>query len=211
MSIIVTQESLRSLYNPIGERSQKKELPRLDEHITRFVSLSPFVVISSSDASSGAHDASPRGGEPGFVKVVDASTLLLPDAPGNNRLDTLENIVSHGEIGAPAGLLFLVPGVDETLRINGRAWLSTDEADLRQGAEAHRLPKLAVRVSVQSCYLHCAKALMRSQLWDASRQVERSALPSMGEMMRDQIRAFHGEETVAESQAQMLERYRQTL
>ena len=101
MSIIVTQEALRSLYNPIGERSQKKELPRLDEHITRFVSLSPFVVISSSEASSGAHDASPRGGEPGFVKVVDASTLLLPDAPGNNRLDTLENIVSHGEGGAP--------------------------------------------------------------------------------------------------------------
>lgn len=211
MSIIVTQESLRSLYNPIGERSQKKELPRLDEHITRFVSLSPFVVISSSEASSGAHDASPRGGEPGFVKVVDASTLLLPDAPGNNRLDTLENIVSHGEGGAPVGLLFLVPGVDETLRINGRAWLSTDETDLRQGAEAHRLPKLVVRVSVQSCYLHCAKALMRSHLWDATRQVERSALPSMGEMMRDQIRAFHGEETVAESQAQMLERYRQTL
>jgi predicted pyridoxine 5'-phosphate oxidase superfamily flavin-nucleotide-binding protein len=101
--------------------------------------------------------------------------------------------------------------VDETLRINGRAWLSTEDADLQLGAEAHRLPKLVVRVSVQSCYLHCAKALMRSQLWDASRQVERAALPSMGEMMRDQIRAFHGEETVAESQAQMLERYRQTL
>ncbi|MDR7148118.1 PPOX class probable FMN-dependent enzyme [Hydrogenophaga palleronii] len=208
---ITTPESLRALYNPIGERSRKKELPRLDEHITRFVRLSPLVVISSSDANSGAHDASPRGGAPGFVKVLDAHTLLLPDAPGNNRLDTLENIVSHGASGAPVGLLFLVPGVDETLRINGRAWLSTDEADLRQAAEAHRLPKLVVRVSVQSCYLHCAKALMRSQLWDASRQVERSALPSMGEMMRDQIRAFHGEETVAESQAQMLERYRQTL
>jgi uncharacterized protein len=208
---ITTSESLRALYNPAGERSLKKELPQLDEHITRFVSLSPFVVISSSDARSGALDASPRGGEPGFVKVLDAHTLLLPDAPGNNRLDTLENIVSHGEGGAPLGLLFLVPGVGETLRINGRAWLSTDEADLQRGAEAHRLPKLVVRVAVQTCYLHCAKALMRSQLWDASRQVERSALPSMGEMMRDQIRAFRGEETVAESQEQMLERYRQTL
>jgi predicted pyridoxine 5'-phosphate oxidase superfamily flavin-nucleotide-binding protein len=101
--------------------------------------------------------------------------------------------------------------VDETLRINGRAWLSTDEADLQQGAEAHRLPKLVVRVAVQTCYLHCAKALMRSQLWDASRQVERSALPTMGEMLRDQIRAFHGEETEAESQTEMLERYRPVL
>lgn len=208
---ITTQESLRALYQPAGERSLKKELPQLDKHITRFVSLSPFVVISSSDASSGALDASPRGGDPGFVRVLDAHTLLLPDAPGNNRLDTLENIVSHGEGGAPVGLLFLVPGVDETLRINGLAWVSADETDLRLGAEAHRLPKLVVRVAVQSCYLHCAKALMRSQLWDASRQLERSALPSMGEMMRDQIREFHGEETVAESQAQMLERYRQTL
>ncbi|MBA4265296.1 MAG: phosphohydrolase [Comamonadaceae bacterium] len=208
---ITTSHALRALYNPAGERSLKKELPQLDEHIKRFVSLSPFVVISSSDAGSGALDASPRGGDPGFVKVLDAHTLLLPDAPGNNRLDTLENIVSHGEEGAPVGLLFLVPGVDETLRINGRAWLSTDEADLRQGAEAHRLPKLVVRVAVNSCYLHCAKALMRSHLWDGSRQVERTALPSMGEMMRDQIRTFHGEETVAESQAQMLERYRQTL
>ena len=208
---ITTSEALRALFHPAGERSLKKDLPQLDEHITRFVGLSPFVVISSSDARSGALDASPRGGLPGFVKVLDAHTLLLPDAPGNNRLDTLENIVSHGEGGAPVGLLFLVPGVDETLRINGRAWLSTDEADLQQGAEAHRMPKLVVRVRVQACYLHYAKALMRSQLWDASRQVERSALPSMGEMLRDQIRAFHGEDTVAEPQAQMLERYRQTL
>lgn len=208
---ITTSEALRALFHPAGGRSLKKELPQLDEHITRFVGLSPFVVISSSDALSGALDASPRGGVPGFVKVLDAHTLLLPDAPGNNRLDTLENIVSHGEGGAPVGLLFLVPGVDETLRINGRAWLSTDEADLQQCAQAHRLPKLVVRITVQTCYLHCAKSLMRSHLWDASRQVERSALPSMGEMMRDQIRAFHGEDTVAESQAQMLERYRQTL
>lgn len=208
---ITTPASLRALYNPAGDRSLKKELPELDEHIQRFVSLSPFVVISSSDAISGALDASPRGGAPGFVKVLGTHTVLLPDAPGNNRLDTLENIVSHGDGGAPVGLLFLVPGVDETLRINGRAWLSNDEADLRLGGEAHRLPKLVVRVAVQSCYLHCAKALMRSHLWDASSQVERSALPSMGEMMRDQIRTFHGQETVAESQAQMLERYRLSL
>ncbi|MBL8389100.1 MAG: pyridoxamine 5'-phosphate oxidase family protein, partial [Hydrogenophaga sp.] len=195
---------------PVRERSAKKEIPQLDAHARRFIGLSPMLVIASGDDAHGL-DASPRGGAPGFVHVVDAHALLIPDAPGNNRLDTLENIVRCGETGAPVGLLFLIPGVDETLRINGQAWLSGDAADRERCAEAGRVPKLAIRVAVRSCYLHCAKALMRSKLWDASRQVDRSALPSMGEMMRDQIREFRGEEVVAETQAQMLERYRQTL
>lgn len=211
MSPITTLEALRALYNPAGERSIKKALPQLDAHALRFIALSPLVVISSGHAANGELDASPRGGAPGFVKTPDAHTLLLPDAPGNNRLDTLQNIVSHGEAGAPVGLLFLVPGVDETLRVNGRAWASTAEDDRTQCAEPHRVPKLAIRVQVQSSYLHCAKALMRSSLWDPALQVKRSALPSMGEMMRDQIREFHGQDTVAESQEHMLERYRQTL
>lgn len=143
--------------------------------------------------------------------MADAHTLLIPDAPGNNRLDTLENIARGGEAGAPVGLLFLIPGMDETLRINGLAWLSDDTADLERCAEPGRAPKLAIRVGVRSCYLHCAKALMRSHLWDASRHIDRSTLPSMTEMMRDQIREFRGEEMVAETQEQMLERYRQTL
>lgn len=211
MAHITTLEALRALYNPAGERSVKKDLPRLDTHALRFIGLSPLVVVSSGDAVSGNLDASPRGGAPGFVKAPDAHTLLLPDAPGNNRLDTLQNIVSHGEAGAPVGLLFLVPGVDETLRVNGRAWASTADEDRAQCAEPHRQPKLAIRVQVQSSYLHCAKALMRSSLWDPARQVQRSALPSMGEMLRDQIWEFHGQDTVPETQEQMLERYRQTL
>jgi PPOX class probable FMN-dependent enzyme len=211
MPIITTPEALRALFNPAGARSVKKELPQLDTHATRFIGLSPFVVISSGHASGHGLDASPRGGAPGFVKVKDAHTLLLPDAPGNNRLDTLDNIVSHGATGAPVGLLFLLPGVDETLRVNGLAWVSTDEADREGCAEAHRVPKLAIRVQVQASYLHCAKALMRSQLWDPAHRIERCTLPSMGEMLREQIRGFHGEETVAETQEQMLERYRQTL
>lgn len=211
MAHITTLEALRALYNPAGERSVKKDLPQLDTHALRFIGLSPLVVVSSGDAVSGNLDASPRGGAPGFVKAPDAHTLLLPDAPGNNRLDTLQNIVSHGEAGAPVGLLFLVPGVDETLRVNGRAWASTADEDRAQCAEPHRQPKLAIRVQVQSSYLHCAKALMRSSLWDPARQVQRSALPSMGEMLRDQIREFHGQDTVPETQEQMLERYRQTL
>lgn len=207
---ITTLAALRALYDPVRERSAKKEIPQVDAHARRFIGLSPMLVIASGDAAHGL-DASPRGGAPGFVHVADAHTLLIPDAPGNNRLDTLENIVRGGEAGAPVGLLFLIPGVDETLRINGLAWLSDEAADRERCAEPGRVPKLAIRVGVRSCYLHCAKALMRSKLWDASRQVERTALPSMGEMMRDQIREFRGDEVVAETQEQMLERYRQTL
>jgi PPOX class probable FMN-dependent enzyme len=203
---ITTLPALRQLYGPARERSLKKEIPALDAHAVQFIGLTPFVVLASSDAD-GHMDASPRGGDAGFVKVLDAQTLLLPDAPGNNRLDTLENIIATGLLG----LLFMVPGFDETLRINGRAVLSTDPADLVLCTDARRTPALVIRVTVTSVYLHCGKSLMRSQLWDASRHADRAQLPSMAEMMRDQIRAFKGEEIVAETQAQMLERYRQSL
>jgi uncharacterized protein len=195
---ITTLEALRALYAPARERSVKKEIPQLDAHCAGFIALSPFLVVASAGAD-GAMDASPRGGDAGFVKVLDAGTLLIPDSPGNNRLDTLENIVSTGHVG----LLFLVPGVDETLRVNGRAVLTTDEATLARCADAKRVPKLVIRVSVEAAYLHCAKALMRSNLWDATRHIERSALPSMGEMLRDQI----GGDIPAETQEQMLARY----
>ena len=205
-SLITRLEDLRALYGPARERSVLKELPQLDAHATRFIALSPLVVLASG-SPGGDLDASPRGGEPGFVKVVDAGTLLIPDAPGNNRLDTLENIVQTGAIG----LLFLLPGVDETLRVNGRAVLSTDPAERERCADARRVPALVIRVTVQASYLHCAKALMRSALWDASRHVDRAVMPSMGEMLRDQIGARMGPDAVFETQAQMLERYRQSL
>jgi PPOX class probable FMN-dependent enzyme len=203
---ISTLTALRELYGPARERSVKKEIPALDAHAVQFIGLSPFVVLASSDAD-GHMDASPRGGDAGFVKVLDAHTLLLPDAPGNNRLDTLENIVATGRLGT----LFMVPGFDETLRINGQAVLSTDPADLALCVDARRTPKLVIRVTVESVYLHCAKAFMRSQLWDASRHPERIKLPTMGEMLRDQIQAFKGEEIEVESQVQMLARYQQSL
>ena len=203
---IDTLAQLRALYDPARERSVHKEMTQLDVHATRFIGLSPLLVVSSANAA-GHLDASPRGGAPGFAKVVDAHTLLIPDAPGNNRLDTLENIVATGQVG----LLFLVPGVDETLRVNGRAVLSTDEADRALCTDERRTPKLVIRVTVQAAYLHCAKALMRSALWDASRHVDRAVLPSMGDMLRDQIGDRMGADAVFETQAQMLERYRQTL
>ena len=119
----------------------------------------------------------------------------------------MENIIATGQLG----LLFMVPGFDETLRVNGRAVLSTDPADLAVCADARRTPALVIRLTVESVFLHCAKAFMRSGLWDASRHADRAQLPSMAEMLRDQILAFKGEEIEAETQAQMLERYRQSL
>ncbi|TDM08492.1 MAG: phosphohydrolase [Ideonella sp. MAG2] len=216
-SHITSIEALRQLYDPVRERSAKKELPELDSHCQRFIALSPMVVVSThaDDSHSPGADASPRGGAPGFVKVLDAHTLLIPDAPGNNRLDTLENIAVGRALGVPGqaavGLLFLVPGMDETLRVHGLAVLSTAPEDLSLCKDGRRSPKLAIRLTVQSAYLHCGKALMRSALWDASRHIERSRLPSMGEMLRDQIAQYRGEEVPAETQAEMLERYRQTL
>ena len=204
---IVAQKYFRGqVDSPARERSVKKEMPQLDEHCIRFIALSPLLVVASHSAGGGGTlppgggmDASPRGGEAGFVKVVDANTLLIPDSPGNNRLDTLENIIQTGLVG----LLFFVPGVDETLRVNGLATLSTDPDDIAKCLDAKRTPKLVIRVTVRAAYLHCAKALMRSNLWDATRHIDRTAIPSMGEMMKDQI----GDGVPAETQAQMLVRY----
>jgi len=194
--MIDSLDALRALYPPAKERSVQKQLDHLDRHCLRFVQLSPFVVLSSTSAE-GRCDASP------FVRAPDAQTLLIPDAPGNNRLDTLENLVGGGGIG----LLFLVPGVDETLRVNGRARLLADPALLRTFANEKRTPRLVIEVKIEDAYLHCAKALMRSSLWDPARRIERSTLPSMGEMLRDQI----GPQVPAETQEQMLERYKSDL
>ena len=206
MTSITTLPALRELYAPVNPRSALKELPQLDVHAMRFIGLSPFVVISSY-GGDGRADTSPRGGEAGFVKVVDASTLLIADSPGNNRLDSLENIVATGQVG----LLFMVPGVDETLRVNGTAVLSIDESERKRCEDSRRVPKLVIRISVHASYLHCAKALMRSDLWNPANHLDRSQLPSMGEMLRDQMVGKLPDETVFETQAQMLVRYQQSL
>ena len=199
---IDTIEQLRALYPPATPRAIGKQLPALDAHCRRFIGLSPFVVLSTA-GSEGALDASPRGGEPGFVQVLAAGRLLIPDASGNNRLDSLQNIVQTGRIG----MLFLIPGVDETLRVNGRARLSTDPDLLGRFEGEKRLPKLVIDVAVTDAYLHCAKALMRSRLWDPAGFVERSVLPTMGQMLKDQI----GFAEAPESQEAMLARYREAL
>ena len=197
-------ERLRELYPAPNERAVRKELDHLDPHCRRFIALSPFVVLASvAPGEDGPLDASPRGGEPGFVRTLDAGTLLIPDAPGNNRLDSLTNIAATERVG----LLFLIPGIDETLRVNGSALVSDDPALLAPFASERHRPRVVVRVAVQQAYLHCAKAFMRSRLWSAAAQVERSALPTIGGMINDQL----GLTTPPETQEAMLARYAKDL
>jgi PPOX class probable FMN-dependent enzyme len=198
---IENKDALRRVYKSANPRSVAKEIRLLDRHCLRFVELSPLVVIATSGEGGG--DVSPRGGPPGFVKALDQNTLVIPDFPGNNRLESLENILENGRVG----MLFFVPGVDETLRVNGRASIDIDPELRALGTVDGKLPIAVIRVRVEQAYLHCGKALMRSALWDPSIQVDRSTLPSIGEMIRDQI----NQQTPAETQAEMLVRYRETL
>lgn len=203
MTDIHDASALRTVYKqPVG-RAVQKQLDHLDVHCRRFIELSPFVVVASNGAD-GRSDASPRGGPPGFVKVLDDKRLAFGDSPGNNRLDTLSNLTAHPQVG----LLFLIPGVNETLRVNGAAHTTTDAA-LREAMSVERkLPASVMVVDVHEAYLHCAKSLMRSKLWDVDVQVARSALPTMNEMIRDQTGSS---EAQIEGQEAMEARYRQVL
>jgi uncharacterized protein len=198
---VTSPEALRERYGEPKERSVRKQLDRLDAHCRRFVELSPFCVLATC-GPDGLADATPRGGDPGFVHVLDERTLLFPDRPGNNRLDSLSNLVANPGVG----LLFLVPGVDETLRVNGVAELRADPELLARFDHDGRLPATVMVVDVREAYLHCAKALMRSRLWDEDAKIERSTLPSLGEMLRDQLALAE-----AETQDEMVARYRQSL
>ena len=190
---------LRDVYGPAIERARKKSLRRLDGHCRRFIELSPFVCMGT--VGSGGADVTPRGDQPGFVRVVDETTLAMPDWPGNNRLDSLENLREDARVG----LLFLIPGFEETLRVNGRAEISFAEELL--GLWEKR-PKSALVIRVEEAFLHCGKAMIRSRLWDPAARVERSALPSYGQMLKDQIEIA---DTASEIEASVAEGYRNRL
>lgn len=179
---VTTEAGLRSRYGQPGRLATGKQLDRLDPHARRFIELSPFLVISSQGAD-GLGDVSPKGDAPGFVQVLDDRTLLIPDRPGNNRLDTLSNLIANDGVG----LLFLVPGVCETLRVNGRARVIADADLLAPTAVRGRLPATGILVAVEEVYLHCAKALVRSKLWEDDHRLERRSLPSLGQMLADQM------------------------
>ena len=186
---------LRAVYRSPRARSGLKVLDHLDVHCRNFLALSPLCVISSSRAD-GRADASPRGDLPGsLAHVLDDKTLLLPDRPGNRQLDTLTNLVERPYVG----LLFFVPGWNETLRINGRVEIVTEREFLAPLAVRGKLPILVLKVTVEQAYLHCAKALIRARIWEPEARVERSRFPTYGQVLADQIAGADAAEIDADS------------
>ncbi|MFC3723943.1 pyridoxamine 5'-phosphate oxidase family protein [Neoaquamicrobium sediminum] len=203
MEFITTREGLRQHYRQPGDGPLRKELRLLDHHARSFIGRSPFVLIGSSD-NAGNADVTPKGDRPGFVAVLDDHTLAIPDRPGNNRLDTWENVVANSAVG----LLFLIPGMNETLRVNGEARITADETLRDRLAVDGKLPITVLIVSVKACYMHCAKAFMRSELWKPESWPERGTMPTLGEILRDQLALSESAATVDKS---LDEAYRKTL
>ena len=182
-------ETLEKLYGAPAGAAVEKEIDYLHPHYQRLIAASPFFVLATGGADG--MDASPRGDAPGFVVVADEKTLLIPDRRGNNRVDSLRNIIANPRVA----LLFLVPGVGETLRVNGRAEISTDPALLERFRVEGRLPRSVLVVRVDTVFFQCARAIFRAKLWDPERHVERSSLPSLGTIVSDITHArFDGKE-----------------
>jgi hypothetical protein len=175
-------------------RATDKVLRALDAHCRSVIALSPFCVIATQ--GPGGADVSPRGDPPGFVRVLDERTLLLPDRVGNNRLDGMVNLLANPRLG----MLFLVPGMNETLRVNGTARITDDARLLAPSAVNNRAPKVGLLVAVEEAFLHCGKALVRSKLWDPTQHIERSSLPSYAEMLLDHVRGLTPDENQRQSQ-----------
>ena len=181
-NVIDSEAELRDVYRTPAESTKMKVLGALDQHARTFIDASPFILVGTA-SPDGTADVSPKGGPPGFVVVLDDQRIAIPDLSGNNLLDSLTNIVG----GSGIGLLFMVPGVDETLRVNGYACITTDPEVLDACAVKDRRPKAAIGVTVVQQYMHCAKAFRRSELWSAKSWPDRSAVPSLGCILRDQI------------------------
>ena len=179
---ISNASELRETYGEPLARSGLKVLDYLDEHCQNFISLSPFCLIGTS-AADGRADVSPRGDPPGFVAVLDDHTLLIPDRPGNRQADSLGNVIEQPQVG----LLFLVPGMNETLRVSGKAEIVTDPALLTPLSVSGKRPISGLRITIEKAFFHCGKALVRSRLWDPETQIERSSFPTYGQVLADQI------------------------
>ena len=175
------QTDLRDLYSAPHEIAVRKVLPKLDQHLRHFIELSPFLILSTV-RSDGYCDASPRGDAPGFVQIIDENTLFLPDRPGNNRLDSLTNITNNSKIG----MLFVIPGLEETLRLNGEAKIITDVMLLESSMVKGKTPKTGLRIEINECYIHCGKAIRRSKLWDTKTHIKKGIYPSIGKIIADQ-------------------------
>lgn len=191
--------ALRQVYDEPNGRAKDKVLERLEKHSKHFIRCSPFAVISTVN-SQGHVDVSPRGGATGFISIENDTTLIIPDYKGNNRLDSLGNIIETGNIG----ILFLIPGIDETLRVNGTAIITTSPTALSKFDQEKKAPISCIIVTVEEVFLHCAKAFMRSNLWDDSSHINPEEFPSIGVMLKDQL----GSKETPESREEMIKRYR---
>lgn len=179
--VVANEADLRALFPPTHDLAARKSLDRIDRHARDFIARAPFLCIGTQ-GETGAADVSPRGDPRGFVRVLDDRTLLIPDRPGNNRLDTLSNIVANPRVG----ILFLIPGYDDTLRVNGTAVLTRDPDLLAASAVNGRVPTIGIVVRVAEVFLHCAKALRRSRLWDPALHQDRKEMPSLMQILLDQ-------------------------
>ena len=195
--VIGSEADLRARYRAPSELAIKKQLDHLDHNCRRFIALSPFLCLAT--AGEKGTDNSPRGDAPGFVEVVDDRTLLIPDRPGNNRLDSLANIVRNPRVG----LLFLIPGVTEMLRVNGRARIVTSPQILERFAVNGRAPAVVILVETEEVFLHCSKALIRSRLWQEDAKVDRKVLPSLGRMIAEAAERNPAAATVADYDARI--------
>ncbi len=205
--VVSDEASMRGLYGATHTLASLKCLDGLDQHAEDFIRRSPFVCIGTQ-AANGSADVSPRGDLPGFVKILDRHTLALPDRPGNNRLDTLVNIVANPNVG----LLFMIPGFDETLRINGTASIVTEPTLFKALAVNDRSPRSAILIRVREVFLHCAKAFRRSRLWDPEHRQDRSQMPSLMQMLLDQTSdAPVGSEEVRKKDADLEAEYLKTM
>jgi len=182
MDVIDDVEQLHAAYAAPSERAVNKQLSRPDKHCRDFIARSPFLVIASADPA-GRCDASPKGDAPGFVQVIDDATLLIPDRLGNNPVDTLGNLAERPGIG----VIFFVPGINETLGVNGRARITTEPALLELLAANGKVPRSGILISAEEVYFHCGKALLRSDLWNPDKHIRRSAFPSLANVLTEQI------------------------
>jgi PPOX class probable FMN-dependent enzyme len=179
---VTSLAELDALVPPAGEGAAGKTMRRIERYARQYIGLSPFCCLATSDGTGNA-DVTPRGDKPGFVRVIDEKTLLVPERPGNNRMDSLRNIIQNPSLG----LLFLIPGFEDTLRVNGRGRVTKDPGLLADSAVDGKLPKFGVLVAVDEAFFHCAKAFRRSRLWDPTAQVERNAMPTLARIIMDQM------------------------
>jgi uncharacterized protein len=203
MTTVQSVNGLREVYAEPRQLSLDKEVDHLDVHCRDFIAHSPFLTLATATADGARIDASPKGGPPGFVHVLDDHRLSIPDMSGNNRLDSMRNIVEGGRVA----LLFFVPGIEETMRVNGVAHITTDAEILDVSPIAGKRPNACIVVTVETAFIHCAKALKRSGLWDTERWPDASDMATPACMLRDHIGM---EMTVEQSQARLDESYAAT-